>query len=90
MGPFEMVVLIVFIATFGKVAETLVSRLAPRGAGEERLKALEAEVKANEARVLQAEEQVAELTEKLGFMEALLANPARQPELPASPRGPDA
>ena len=86
MGPFEMVVLIVFIATAGKVAETLVSRLSgPRGAGEERIKALEAELRANEARLVQTEEHVADLTEKLDFVESLLGQPARPAEIAAPP-----
>ena len=90
MGPFEMVVLIVFIATAGKVADTLASRLGGRGGvGEERIRALEAELRANEARVVQTEEQVAQLGEKLGFVEALLAQPARPVEISAPPPPPD-
>jgi hypothetical protein len=86
MGIFEMVVLIVFIATVGKVAQSAFSR--PPGAdpalSRERMRALEAELRANDARVAQTEERVAELSEKLDFMEKLLAGPGRKPQLPES------
>ena len=85
IGVFTMVVLIVLIATAGKVVESMLARRPPRGEiGEERVRALEAEMRANEARLALAEEQVAELGEKLGFVEALLAKPAPPAELPPS------
>lgn len=83
MGPFEMVVAIVLIATFGKIAQSFASRPRPseelptRG----RVEALEAHLQANDARVAQAEERVAELSEKLEFMEKLLAGPDVGPRI---------
>jgi hypothetical protein len=86
MGPFEMVVLIVFIATVGKVAETAVRGLGLRrsGHGQERIDALQAELRANEARLSAAEDRVGELSEKLQFVENLLAKPERSPQLPST------
>ena len=83
MGVFEMVVLIVFISTVGKVVH---SAVATRGAGlpggEDRIRALEQELRANEARLSQAEERVAELSEKVVFVERLLEKPAPAGRLP--------
>ena len=77
MGLFEMVVVLVFIATAGKVADSFISR--PRGTLDSDVKArladLEAQLRANDGRVAQAEEKVAELEEKLTFMENLLGQP---------------
>lgn len=83
MGPFEMVVFLVFIATVGKVADSLISRRSTGldAAGKARLEGLESQVQANDARVAQAEEKVAELEEKLVFMENLLAQPERPARL---------
>jgi hypothetical protein len=90
MGLFEMVVLVTFIATVGKVAETMLSRSreANSGAGRERVDALEAELRASSNRLAQAEEKVAELSEKVEFMENLLAGPRPAPGLPGPPRPP--
>jgi hypothetical protein len=83
MGVFEMVVLIVFIATVGKVADSLVSRGGGSdAAARARIAALEAQLLANEARVAQSEERVMELGEKLDFVESLLAQPGSPSRLP--------
>lgn len=83
MGVFELVVLLVFIATIGKVADSLISRsgTALDADTKARLADLEAQLQANDARVSQAEEKVAELEEKLVFMENLLAQPERPARL---------
>jgi cell division protein FtsB len=83
MGVFEMVVAIVAITTGGKVLQTWFAR---RGAGlsagaEQRIQALEAELRTNDARLAQSEERIADLNEKLGFVEDLLAAPERSPRL---------
>lgn len=84
IGVFMMIVLIVLITTAGKVVGTMVAGRTPRdGIGEGRIRALEEELRANEARLALAEEQVADLSEKLGFVEALLAKPAPPREIPA-------
>ena len=90
IGVFMMIVLIVLIATAGKVVGTMVAGRAPRDEiGEGRIRALEEEMRANEARLAQAEEQVADLSEKLGFVEALLSKPTPPREIPApAPPGP--
>jgi cell division protein FtsL len=79
MGVFEMVVLLVFIATVGKVADSLISRPGATLDAESkvRLTNLEAQLQASDTRVAQAEEKVAELEEKLRFLENLLAKPER-------------
>ena len=53
MGLFEMVVLVTFIATVGKVAETVLSRTreANSGAARERVDALEVHRRAIEAHI---------------------------------------
>jgi hypothetical protein len=87
MGVFEMVVLITFIATVGKVVEAALTRPGrgdAAGAGD-RVRALESELRANEARLAQTEERVTELDEKLRFVENLLAQPERRPVLPPPP-----
>lgn len=84
MGVFEMVVIVVFLGTVGKVAQAMLGR-APHGdaAGTaDHLRRLEAELRSNELRLAQAEEKVAELGEKLHFVEDLLAKPRRAAELP--------
>ena len=91
MGLFEMVVVVTFIATVGKVAEAVLSRSrdASSGAGRERVDALEAELRASSSRLAHAEEKVAELSEKVEFMENLLAGPRPASRL-AEPRpGPE-
>lgn len=87
MGVFEMVVILVFIGTAGKVAQSYFSRPSHRGsdAAESRLQALEAEVRTGELRLSQVEERAAELTEKLRFMEDLLAAPRPDARLAPSP-----
>lgn len=84
MGVFEMVVLLVLIATAGKVADSFVSRRhsGPDAVSKARLAELEAQLHANDARLAQAEEKVAELGEKLEFMENLLAQPQAPGRLP--------
>jgi hypothetical protein len=91
MGLFEMVVLVTFIATVGKVAEALLSRAggSSSGAGRERVDALEAELRASNSRLAQAEEKVAELSEKVEFMENLLAGPRPAPRLTEPASGPE-
>jgi hypothetical protein len=90
MGPFEMVVLIVFIGTVGKVAQTFMARPSRLGApgADDRIRVLETELRANEARLAQAEEKVAELGEKLVFVEQLLARPESHAQLASSPQQP--
>jgi len=85
MGVFEMVVAIVALGTFGKVAQSFAARGARvEAAGTaERIRKLEAELRASEARLAQTEERVAELDEKLGFVENLLAKPGDAPRLPS-------
>lgn len=85
MGVFEMVVAIVAIATAGKVARSFARTRLPAGT-EAEIRALRAAVNASDVRLAQAEERVAELDEKLHFMEDLLATPERRPELPPSAR----
>ncbi len=86
MGPFEMVVLLVLIGTIGKTIQSFAHR--PRvGPGEQnRMQALEAELRSTQERLLLTEDKVADLNEKLGFMEKLLANPESAPAIPAAPR----
>jgi hypothetical protein len=81
MGVFEMVVAIVFIATLGKVA---VARARGHGesASEDRVRALEAALHANEARLGQTEARLEELGEKLVFVENLLTPPDPATQLP--------
>ena len=87
MGVFEMVVLLVFIATVGKVADSFISR--PRAAPDSDVKArladFEAQLQTSDVRVAQAEEKVAELEEKLTFMENLLAQPQNPARLKGGP-----
>jgi hypothetical protein len=83
MGPFEMVVAITLIAAVGKFAQSLVSR--PRSTDEpaarQRLERLESQLQGTEARLTHSEERVADLAEKLEFMENLLASSAASPRL---------
>jgi hypothetical protein len=91
MGLFEMVVLVTFIATVGKVAEAALSRTgrsAP-GAAPDRVDALEGELRASNSRLALAEEKVAELTEKVEFMENLLAGPRPASRLAEPAAGPE-
>jgi F0F1-type ATP synthase membrane subunit b/b' len=84
MGLFEMVVAIVFIATVGEVAKAAMSRGPKRSAAaaEKRIGEVETELRAAELRLAQAEERVADLTDKLDFVEQLLADPGRAQRLP--------
>ena len=85
MGFLEMIVLVTLIGTVGKVLQAAVSRPG-RGlpaAAEERIRTLEAELRASELRLADAEEHVALLAEKLGFVEELLAEPPHAPRIPA-------
>ena len=87
MGPFEMVVALVFIGTVGKVLQAALATRSPRGLGSaQEVQALQAELQGQEARLAQTEQQVADLSEKLVFVEKLLAQPERVAELPSSPR----
>ena len=97
MGVFEMIVILTLIGTAGKIVQSALAR-APRDAGaEDRIRALETELRANELRLTQAEERVAELGEKLDFVETLLTSPERMSQLPPAggaatapePRGAD-
>lgn len=87
MGIVLMVVLIVFIVTMGKVAQTLLARPPGEalGSGEERVRRLETELRSNELRLAQTEDRVAELGEKLLFLEKLLEAPKEPGRLPGPP-----
>lgn len=78
-----MVVALVFIATTGKVlSERFRSERRALPPGEERrIQAMETELRAAEERLALTEERVNDLTEKLGFVENLLASPERQERL---------
>ena len=91
MGIVLMVVLIVFILTLGRVAQTLLARPPGEalGGGEERVRLLEAELRANELRLTQTEDRVAELGEKLLFLEKLLEAPKDPGRLPGPVAGGD-
>ena len=88
MGVFEMVVLIVFITTVGKIMQSRRPRGVDASLVKERIQALEAELRASELRLAQTEERVADLDEKLDFMEKLLAKPADHPGLARPEREP--
>jgi hypothetical protein len=88
MGVFEMVVALVFIGTTGKVlAEYFRSSRRALPPGEERrIQHLEAELRSTEERLALTEDRVNDLSDKLGFVENLLANPERKERLrPPSP-----
>lgn len=85
MGVFEMVVAIVFITTVGKVAAGAVRR-RPVEIDTPRVAALEAQLRANELRLSQTEDRVAELGEKLVFVENLLDAPEQASRLAPPPR----
>ena len=85
MGAFEMVVVIVFIGTVGKVAQEWAGKRSS-SAAEGQIRALESALQASEARLTLKEEKVADLSEKLHFVEALLAKPEEHSQLPPSPR----
>ncbi len=81
MGVFEMVVAIVFIGTVGKL---LRAHLGGRPAVEagDRIQALEAALHTNELRLSQAEDRLAELGEKVVFVENLLTPGESRSPLP--------
>lgn len=81
MGVFEMVVLIVFITTAGKIVQSRRPRGSDASFAKERIQSLEAELRASELRLAQTEDRVAGLDEKLDFMEKLLATPSDHPGL---------
>lgn len=88
MGVFEMVVAIVFITTVGKAIASR-GRRRPMVEDPTRVAALEEALRANELRLAQTEDRVAELGEKLVFVENLLAAPGEASRLgppPAAPR----
>ncbi len=77
MGVFEMVVALVFIATLGKTLGEYF-RSSRRGlppAEQSRIQALEAELRSTEERLALTEDRVCDLSEKLVFVEKLLATP---------------
>jgi chromosome segregation ATPase len=84
MGVFEMVVVVVAIVTGGEIAKAFAKR-RPSAADQKRVQELEAQLQANEARLLQTEEKVEELSEKVGFVEALLESPKRSSRIPPPP-----
>ena len=84
MGVLEMVAVIVLIGPVGKVAQEWVGKRSSGGA-ESQIRALESALHANEARLTQTEEKVADLSEKLRFVEALLGKPEERSQLPPSP-----
>jgi hypothetical protein len=77
MGVFEMVVSLVFIGTLGKVAKEYFrsGRRGPAAAEEQRIQVLETELRSAEERLALTEDRVSDLTEKLVFLERLLAEP---------------
>jgi len=87
MGVFEMVVIIVFIGTAGKVARSAFARRVDGQSESTKnaLQALEDELRANELRLTNAEARVEDLGEKLRFVENLLAAPDRHATLPSPP-----
>jgi hypothetical protein len=85
MGVFEMVVAIVAISTIGRVVQSYHKGRAG-GAAKAEIQELRSAVESNELRLIQAEEKVADLTEKLTFVESLLASPERHSQLPPSSR----
>jgi hypothetical protein len=88
MGVFEMVVILVFIGTVGKLGRAFITR-STHGISsgmESKIQALEAELRMNEERLAQTEDRVTDLTEKLSFVENLLARPTSSSSLPPSNR----
>ncbi|CAN5294537.1 hypothetical protein BH24GEM2_BH24GEM2_17750 [soil metagenome] len=83
MGVFEFVIVIVLIGAAGRAAQAYAGRSASGGSNEQ-IRALEAALQANEARWTQTEEKVADLSEKLHFVEDLLAKPEEHSQLPPS------
>jgi uncharacterized coiled-coil protein SlyX len=88
MGVFEMIVVLVFIVTLGELGKAFISRShrSITSGSESRINALEAELRVNEERLAQTEERVTDLTEKLRFVENLLAEPPSKSSLPPSSR----
>ena len=84
MGVFGMVVLIVAFGTIGKIVTAWIHRTGHElpAATEARIRALEEEARARETRLSLAEERVEDLTEKLSFVERLLAEPRPPSQLP--------
>jgi uncharacterized coiled-coil protein SlyX len=84
MGVFEMIVILVFIVTVGELGKAFISRSSRNitSGSENRINALEAELRANEERLTHTEERVTDLTEKLRFVENLLAEPPSNRPLP--------
>lgn len=87
MGVFEMVVALVLIATVGEVVKTAVAGRKEGAGSEARVAALEAQLQTTETRLGYAEERVTELSEKVDFLENLLAPPGAPGRLP-EPRDP--
>lgn len=85
MGVFEMVVAIVFIGTAGKLLRAYVGA-KPAVEASGRVEALESALRANELRLSQTEDRVAELGEKLVFVENLLGPAEEHARLPSSER----
>jgi hypothetical protein len=83
MGVFEFVLGIMFIGAIGKVAQAYAGRRGSSGS-EEQIRSLEAALQANEARLTQTEERVADLSEKLHFVEEVLSKPVEHSQLPPS------
>jgi uncharacterized coiled-coil protein SlyX len=84
MGVLEMIVILVFIVTAGELGKSFISRSTRSitSGTENKIQTLEAELRANEERLGHTEERVAELTEKLSFVENLLAKPPSSSSLP--------
>jgi hypothetical protein len=92
VGPFEMVVLIVFFSSMAKLGSPVARALAHRisrgpGTDSPEVPALRAALSATEERLAQAEDRITDLDEKLRFVEGLLSKPERAPELPAHAPG---
>lgn len=86
MGVFEMVVLLVFITTAGKLGDQYLKRKGRpmRPEEEGRIRVLEEEVRAAEDRLSLTEDRVSDLSEKLAFVEKLLANPEERSRISPS------
>jgi hypothetical protein len=79
-----LIILVVGASLVRPLIEAWAARIARGGQipGEERIRALEAELSATRARLGEAEEQLAGLGEKVEFVESLLAQPAPRATLP--------
>lgn len=85
MSVFALVILVIVLAGLGKpIARALANRLErERGIGDAaEVLALRSALRSAEERLGHVEDRVADMDEKLRFMEGLLAKPNRGAELP--------